>query len=206
MNKFSLLFASMILASSVQLFAQGGAVSTDYVYDSVTDSKVAKGFTVSLIKDFTDLEIKGTGLIRGLKFDENSPQKFGLGVGYSNVNIGAIGFVTQAIINSYSGDIIEGNMLKGEFNGTFGFNRNVFVYGGINLGLISIDDINGIEFDSKLGFGYQAGVGAQLTSNFGAKLGYTYSKPSVEASVQGVGDVGFDFTFSGLELGLVGTF
>ncbi len=200
MKKSILILASALLIAPQMIWAQGGQSSTDYLYTPTNHGELSRGFTLSLLKDFTKRKYKNS---LGGSGSDDSDQALGLGIGYNNIKVQDIGFSSLFAINYY--DIPTNSSSKflrfrAEANATFGINQFLFAYMGANVSMMTITgDDNGISYTPGLGF--QAGLGAQINQQFGIKLGYGQSDNKIKQ-----GGNSAKISEQGIEVALTATF
>ena len=127
----------------------------------------------------------------------------GFALGYSNLPVQSVGFVGQFAFLRINPDDSTNNieMLRLEVNAAFAMNEMLYLKGGINLPRIVTKEIK--DIDGEIGF--QAGLGFQFTQNIGLDL--SYSVMSFESAGSGeISSYKSETEFSGLEIGLTGTF
>jgi len=171
---------------------------------------VTQGFTVSVNKEFSDFKIKGISSFNGssIEFKEKADNRFGVKLGYSLIKVQKLGADIHLGYSQYEVDNTDIYSVTAAGNLNYGFNEVIYGYGGLNLSQIRIKDLEDLlpEKEYKVGAGIQLGLGAQMTENFSGILGYRLTQSSIDAKFGGFKTGEIEMSFSGLELGLIGTF
>ena len=178
-------------------YAQNTSVST------MNQGVSSKGIRVSLLKPSLNVELKVSSGGKSGKSDNVSfGDSTGLSVGYANLPVGQLGWTTNLSLIDTKVDKTNLNFTRLDGNLAYAFTPVVNAKGGLNYSKITKGDDQNV-FTPAIGL--QASVGFQVTKNFGIDVGYTQMNQRVEANVDG-NDMDFDFKFSGVEIGINGTF
>src|SRR5262249_25601014 len=149
---------------SVSAFAAGSGKSSTSEQQYVNYSEdISEGFRLSFVKSFMTGKISsGSDSISG-----DVDQNFGLAAGYASIKPEAIGWMADLEYDFLGSKSVSNLVLEADV--TYGFEKIGYAFGGLNL-----SKLNGLPggISSTPGPGFQIGVGANVTKNFGADLAY----------------------------------
>lgn len=120
---------------------------------------------------------------------------FGLSIGYANLPLRQIGWTANA---TYIEIFLAGEkygLVRTDANIGYGFTKNLNVKGGLNLAKFVAPERIRDEYNPS--FGFQGGLGMQLSKNIGIDAGYTFMKQTNTKQ---------NIELAGMELGLNATF
>jgi hypothetical protein len=176
-----------------------------------TRSAIHDGFRVGLITANKSMKYE----ISNSK-DSSSNSKVGstagFNIGYQKIKIKGWSWSSIFSMTSTVREKISYQNTMLEANTTFGLNKNLYTYIGLNLSKYSTDEktVNDLMNDLGVGFGLQAAIGYQLLTNLSAELKYqsTIHTAKYEATYPSgqTEDITVDLTSSALYMGLTGTF
>lgn len=194
--KLQLAAVALMALTTTQALAQYTSSMT-YQQDTTVE-----GLRVSFVLPNLKGHFKVSGTVEGIPVNVSDSQSMsdtkGIAIGYANIPVQQIGYLLQGSLLSIPGDEDTVNVLRLEGNGAMGLSSSVFAKAGLNLAK-PVSDTG--EFDYTPEIGLQAGLGVQVTPNFG--LDFTYTQMKMTTSKYGLTA---DLTISGLEIGLTGTF
>lgn len=203
------LFATLLLVTSMSSvsFAQFSNSNTSTYKPEVA----AQGVKVSLLlpvltakSKYSDtyeengVTVKDTG-----KSSDDNFSTLGFALGYSNLPVQSLGFVGQLAYVSINPDEASLNldMIRVEGNLGYAINQTVYLKAGVNLPSILTKEFK--QLDEQIGF--QAGLGLQFTQNLGIELNYSVMNFEIQNN-DTFSSFKSELEFSGLEIGLTGTF
>ena len=164
------------LGFSCSIFAEGE--STQEQLNSM--GSISSGLRVGIVKSSYKIEINAS--------NADIDQKFGVTVGYAQVEDAALGFMAQGLYSVLEDDA---TLTRIEASATYGFGERFYGIGGANMQMIDTDGA-----DIGTGVGFQIGVGAQVHKMVGITLSYvsTNHPGDDEATVRGF-DMALNATF-----------
>lgn len=203
------LFTTLLLATAMSSvsFAQFSNSNTSTYKPEVA----AQGVKVSLLlpvltakSKYSDTyEENGVMIKDSGKTSDDNFSTVGLALGYSNLPVQSLGFVGQLAYVSINPDESSLNLdlIRVEGNLGYAINQMFYLKGGLNLPSIMTKEFK--ELDEQIG--YQAGLGIQFTKNLGVELNYSVMNFEIQDE-DDFSSFKSELEFSGLEIGLTGTF
>ena len=174
---------------------------------SKDDSMVAKGIRISLTQSILDSVILNKTFQTGTaSTTENSKGRlshdFGFSVGYAYVRKLKPGFMGKVLYSQYSSEL---KSLRYEASAALGLASQVYIHGGANIHQFS--QVNSKTEGLNPGVGFQAGVGVQISENFGLDISFVnLNNDGVFENISTNEKFDTYFNAQGFELSLHGTF
>ena len=215
MKKYLLMAA--VLVSGSTYAAQ--TTESDLSQSTFSNLKVHQGLRVSAGVGSRDYDLKTTltiGSESGSDTVSESGTSQSLSLGYENINIQRIGFMTELFYTQLDYGDGEISNLGLEISATYGFTDQLYIYGGLNIanldgsgkfGEYSKELFENVEFDT--GLGAQLALGYKITNNLSAELKFKGINNSASyTGYMGNYPVDVDFTLSSSTIGasIIGTF
>ena len=165
-------------------------------------SKIQKGLLLSLVHSSLEsqrLTTPPSGKFRTIQVEDHSGG-LGFALGHSQINLFKPGYLARIVYAPLNN---QSSFFRLETNASWGFHRRLFIYGGFNFQKISGHEKDLLLRKADLGYGYQVGVGTQVSRLLSLQLGYI-STAHDNARDQLQQDN--DFLLRGFELSLSATF
>ena len=191
----------MVLFASTAL-AQNKLSTKILKYEGIS----SQGFSVSYVRPSLEYNANLTGNNFSKAMSGKLDQTNGLSFGYVSLPIQSLGWTANTTLLEIKNNEISVQVGRADGNLAYAFNKYINVKGGFNLSQF-IKSETAEKYNA--GFGFQAGLGFQMTKNVGLDVGFTEIHQSGKISVNnGISskDYDIDYKLSGLELGLTGTF
>jgi hypothetical protein len=176
-----------------------------------TNSAIHDGFRIGLITANKSMKYEISNS-KDSSANSKEGSTVGFNIGYQRIKIQ--GWSWSSIVSMTSTDrenIPYQNMML-EANTTYGLNKNLYTYIGLNFSKYSSDEktVNDLMEDLGVGFGLQAAIGYQLLKSLSGELKYqsTVHTANYEATYPNgqIEDITVDFTSSAFYIGVTGTF
>ncbi|PWU14260.1 MAG: hypothetical protein C5B49_13425 [Bdellovibrio sp.] len=165
----------------------------------------SKGFRVAFVKPALRFDLQSTNRIVASGSDQVS-SALGIALGYASLPVKDLGWTANAALigGSYQNYLV--GLVKIDGNLAYTFNRYVSVKGGINLSRPPISQFEGYSANFNPGFGYQAGVGVQVTRTVGFDLDYVSMSQTGSITDRLGRQASLDMKESGVEAAMHATF
>ncbi len=217
--KKSLLMVAVLVSGST--FA-AQTTESDLRQSSNSKLKVHQGVRVSAGVGSNNYEVEAR--IDGKKsgsINENGNSR-NLSIGYENINIQNVGFMGELNIGKAEVNDEDVDTVGFEVNATYGLNDVAYLYGGLNLSSIEVEDSGDFDFDT--GLGLQGAVGFKLAPAVSVELKYKSTVYTANYTLSGYSEASYnedsysyDYSYdtyevdaelvdSVLQLNLIGTF
>ena len=197
MNK-KLFLAALLLVSSTT-FAQNTSVSQIENRNKVS----SEGFRVSLLRSDLDAQAKVELDGRTIKGDMiEIDRTMGVAIGYASLPIQQLGWTANLAYMELKAEDVKVKMARIDANLAYAFDSLINIKGGLNVSDLRVKNS---DVNYKPAVGLQAGIGLQITKNFGLDLSYVNMRNTAEIPV-GSKTADVTVTLDGPELALTGTF
>lgn len=195
---FTLLLSSFSMAQVSKTQVRPTKVDSPYF--------ASEGIRVGIFKPNYELKVKSklkspTGSVSETGTLDIENQSVGLSAGYSFIPVRNIGYVVNA--NLIELVLLDNsvNTVRVDGSGTYAFNKNFYSKAGLNY--TRFVSANAGDYDGD--FGFQVGIGAQITTNLGFDLNYSHSNFKFEES-ENTATFTNNYSVQGIEMGLSATF
>lgn len=205
MSKTALTTITMILSLSIAASAQGNGTQTSTLKrpELSSNSDSTKGFRVSLLRPTIEVESKYSTSGSSGSSKGTMDSTLGLAVGYAYLPAWSPGFTTNLAYlqmqNSGADRHPEYARVDGNFAYTFG--RTLNLKAGVNFSKLT----NAYTRELGPALGFQFGGGLQLNKHIGIDLSYVKTR-QVGKIDSDFGDIDVEYSESGPELAITGTF
>ena len=197
MNK-KLFLAALLLVSSTS-FAQNTSTSQIENRNAVS----SEGFRVSLLRSDLDAKAKielDSRTVTGDKIEID--RAMGVAIGYASLPIQQLGWTANLAYMELKEDDVKIKVARIDANLAYAFDSLINIKGGLNVSDLRVKNS---DVNYKPAVGLQAGIGLQITKNFGLDLSYVNMRNTAEIPV-GSKTADVTVTLDGPELALTGTF
>jgi hypothetical protein len=185
-------------AISAQAFAQPSTTRSTYEQQPAANV-AAEGLRLGLVVPAWKAQFKANFLGQTFKSEKyNFDNIVGIEAGYARLPVGNIGFIVNGTYANIHEENSDTGLARVEGNGAFAATQNLYFKAGVNISKIVTGE-QASDWDP--GFGFQAGLGFQMTKNLGAEL--AYSEMNQSSSTKGVN---VDMKLAGPEAAITGTF
>ena len=162
---------------------------------------VSRGVRVGLVQSLLDVQIDRQG--QGQEDLGRLKQDFGIKVGYANIKTLKPGFLIEGQYTQYDS---KNKSLKLDLNAAIGLSSKFYGFGGINIQNFSETDLVSLSQNTEPGVGFQLGLGAQFTKEFGLGLSFVRINSQATRVYTDLSTEEVQFRAQGVELNFNGTF
>lgn len=176
---------------------QSQAQNTSSTPNTNRDYPTTHGIRVALLANSLESHLSSKDIAVEGDGKEKLDASPGFSLGYASLPVQQLGWTANLAYLDLSSDKSYVGLLRADGNLAYSLNEVFNVKGGLNVSKYTGKIIQ--QLDPAIGF--QAGLGIQLTQNFGIDIAYTQMHQS--GTIQGYQ---LDVTVSGAEIGLYGSF
>ncbi len=160
------------------------------------DGFSSKGFRIGISRHALQVKLEVSNDVESVVVNPTAEEGFALSLGYASLPIEKLGWTASYTFTNIELRNLVVPLVRIEGNLAYAFSPFANVKAGLN--------VSNVE-DARPGFGFQTGVGFQITKNLGLDVGYVQMKQSSSGIVQNQ-LIKVLAKQTGFEIGLNGTF